>query len=107
MGSHGGRSAQPVTGNTPMVSHIPTLPHVPTHTSTPFHVASNLPSNKTFDVSPVAPLVSNTQDVATIVAEISAAAVVQALKEFHRMCEHKITKLKGGYSADTELVFCS
>ena len=107
VGSYGGRSAQSATGNTPVVSHIPTLPHVPTHTSTPFCVAGNIPSDKTFDISPVAPLVSNTQDVATIVAEVSAAAAAQASKEFHRIREPKITKLKGGYSADTELVFHS
>ena len=55
----------------------------------------------------MAPLVSNTQDAATIAAEVSAAAVAQALKEFCRMREPKITKLKGGYSTDAKLVFCS
>ena len=60
-----------------------------------------------FDVSPVAPLASNPQDAATIVAEVSAAAAAQASKEFRRMHEPKITKLKGGYSADAELIFRS
>ena len=105
--SHIGRSAQSASGNIPIVPQMPTLSHVPTHTSTPFHVASNIPSDKTFNVSPVAPLVSNSQDVATIVAEVSAAAAAQASKGFCRMCEPKITKLKGGYSADAELVFHS
>ena len=107
MGSHGGRSTQPATGNTPMVSNVPMLPNVPTYTSTPYHAAGNIPSNKTFDISPMAPLVSNTQDAATIVAEVSATAAAQASKEFCRMCEPKITKLKGGYSADAKLIFHS
>ena len=42
-----------------------------------------------------------------IAAEVLAAAAVQASKEFHRMCEPKITKLRGGYSADAELMFRS
>ena len=45
--------------------------------------------------------------MATIVAEVSATAAAQVLKEFHRMCEPKITKLKGGYSADAKLIFHS
>ena len=39
--------------------------------------------------------------------EVSAAAAVQASKEFWHMREPKITKLKGGYSANAELVFQS
>ena len=31
----------------------------------------------------------------------------QASKEFRQICEPKIAKFKGGYSADTELSFCS
>ena len=80
--SHVGRSAQSVSGNIPIVSHMPTLSHVLTHTSTPFRVVSNIPSNETFNISPVTPLVSNTQNVATIVAEVSADAAAQASKEF-------------------------
>ena len=38
---------------------------------------------------------------------MSAAAVAQVSKEFQHMWELKITKLKGGYSADAELVFRS
>ena len=60
-----------------------------------------------FNVSPVAPLANNFKDAATIAAEVSAAAVAQASKEFRRMCEPKITKLRGGYSADAELMFRS
>ena len=56
---------------------------------------------------PCAPLASNPQDAATIVAEVLAAAAAQASKEFRRMREPKITKLKGGYSADAELIFHS
>ena len=49
----------------------------------------------------------NPQDAATIVAEVSAAAAAQALKEFWHMQKPKITKFKGGYSADAKLVFRS
>ena len=42
----------------------------------------------------------DSRNVATIAAEVSAAAAAQASKEFHRMREPKITKLRGGYSAD-------
>ena len=37
--------------------------------------------------------------------EVSAAVAAQASKEFWCMRELRITKLKGGYSADAELVF--
>ena len=107
VGSQGGRSTQTATVNTPKVSNIPIIPNVPTYTSMPYCVAGSIQSDKTFDVSPMAPLVSNTQDAATIAAEVSAAAAAQASKEFHRMCEPKITKLKCGYSADTKLIFHS
>ena len=91
------RSAQPIASTVPTY----TLPHIPSthHTSTPFCMPSTVPHNRTFDVSSMAPLASNTQDAATIVAEVSAAAAAQASKEFCRMREPKITKLKGGYSA--------
>ena len=52
-------------------------------------------------------MLGNPQGAAIIVAEVSAAAVAQALKEFQHMQEPKITKFKGGYSADAELVFRS
>ena len=107
MGSQGGRSTQSATVNTPKVSNIPKIPYMLTYTSTPYHVAGSIPSDKTLDVSPIAPLVSNTQDAATIVAEILAAAAAQASKGFFRMGEPKISKLKGGYSADAKLIFHS
>ena len=47
------------------------------------------------DVSGILPLAGNPQDAATIAAEVSAAAVAQALKEFRCMREPKITKFKG------------
>ena len=62
------------------------------------------PSNQTFNVSQI-PFQSGVQDATTIAAEVSASAAAQASKEFRHMREPKITKLKGGYSADTELVF--
>ena len=47
------------------------------------------------------------QDAAIIAVEGSAATAAQASKEFRCMWEPKITKLKGGYSADVELMFWS
>ena len=44
-------------------------------TSTPHHVASAIPSDRTFNVSPVAPLANNSRDMATLAAEVSAAVV--------------------------------
>ena len=74
----------------------------------PFHGPSQVLLNRTFDVSgiPVSNM-GNAQDAATIVAEVLAAAVAQASKEFRHMWEPKITKLQGGYSADAELIFWS
>ena len=46
-------------------------------------------------------------NAAAIAAEVSAVAAAQASKEFHRMRDPKITKFKGGYSADAELTFRS
>ena len=40
-------------------------------------------------------------------AEVSLAAVMQTAKEFRRLKDSKIPKLKGGYSSDVGLVFCS
>ena len=77
--------------------------HAIPFSSTPF--CDTKPVNKTFDVSQISPLTGNPQDVATIAAEVSAAAAAQASKEFHHMHEPKITKFKGGYSADAELLF--
>ena len=74
------------------------------HSSTPYRA---IPSDRTFNVSTNAPLVDDSRNVATIAAEVSAAAAVQASKEFCRMCEPKITKLRGGYSANAELMFRS
>ena len=64
--------------------------------------------NRTFDISNISPTnFGAAQDVATIAAEVSAAAVAQVSKEFWCMWEPKITKLHSGYSADAELVFRS
>ena len=65
------------------------------------------PRDRTFDVEPTAPLIDESRHMATIAAEVSAAAAAQASKEFRRMREPKITKLRGGYSADAELMFQS
>ena len=92
-----------------MPGTLPTFPNLSSHphTSTPFSGTRTVPQNRTFDVSQIAPLSGNPQDAVTIAAEVSAAAVVQASKEFHHMCKPKITKSKGGYSTDAELSFCS
>ena len=85
---------------------IPT--QLPARSSTPFRGVSQGPMNRTFDVSGISPTnFGAAQDAATIAAEVSAAAVAQASKEFRHMREPKITKLRGGYSADAELVFRS
>ena len=79
----------------------PTIPR----SSTPHRGAR--PINRTFDVSHIPNLTSVPQDAAAIAAEVSAAAVAQASKEFRRMRDPKITKFKGGYSADAKLTFWS
>ena len=50
-----------------------------------------------------APFIDESRNTATIVAEVSAAAAVQVSKEFRRMHEPKITKLRSGYSADADV----
>ena len=83
-------------------------PQLPPHSSTPFCGVSQVPLNWTFDASGIPPTnLGSAQDVATITAEVSAAAVAQASKEFQQMREPKITKLCSGYSADAELIFWS
>ena len=79
----------------------PTIPR-----SSPPHCGAR-PMNWTFDVSHIPNLTSVPQDAAAIAAEVSAAAAAQASKEFCRMWDPKITKFKGGYSADAELTFRS
>ena len=75
------------------------------HSSTP-HCGAK-PINQTFDISHIPPLSSSPQDAAAIAAEVSVAAAAQASKEFHWMWDLKITKFKGGYSADAKLTFQS
>ena len=79
------------------------------HSSTPYRtsIPHVNPLNHTFDVSGISPLMSNPKDAATIAAEVSAAAVAQASKGFWCIQEPKITKFKGRYSADAELIFRS
>ena len=102
LGPHEPLSSQPVHSTT-----LPLSSHQHPHNSTLFHATRTLLHNKTFDVSQIAPLTSNPQDAASIAAEVSTAVAAQASKEFHHMHEPKITKFKGGYSTDTELVFHS
>ena len=83
-------------------------PQLPPHSSMPFNGVNQVPLNWTFDVSGISLTnLGSAHDVATIVAEVLAAAVAQASKEFQQMWEPKITKLCGGYSTDTELIFRS
>ena len=49
----------------------------------------------------------STNVAAQAAAEVSLAAVMQTAKEFRRLKDSKILKLKGGYSSDAGLVFCS
>ena len=80
----------------------------PARSSTPYRGTSQGPMNRTFDISNISPTnCGAAQDVATIAAEVSAAATAQVSKEFRRIWEPKITKLRGGYSADAKLVFRS
>ena len=78
------------------------------YSSTPVCGSSQVPLNCTFDVSGI-PITNNgnPQDAATIAAEVSAAAAAQASKEFWHMQEPQITKLQGGYLAETKLIFWS
>ena len=105
--SGGGRSTHTLPVITPRLSDISTIPHALKYMSTPHRVASTVPSNRMFDVGPIAPLANDSRNVATIAAEVSAAAAAQASKEFCKMREPKITKLRGGYSADAELMLRS
>ena len=82
-----------------------TLPPTIPHSSTPHR--GKRPRNETFDVSHIPNLTSVPHDAAAIAAEVSVAAAAQTSKEFHRMRDPKITKFKGGYSADAELTFRS
>ena len=85
-----------------------TTTQIPACLSTPYCGTSEGPMNRTFEVSGISPPnLGAAHDAATIAAEVSAAAAAQASKEFWRMREPKITKLRGGYSADAELVFRS
>ena len=76
--------------------------------STPYRT-SNATLNRTFGVSQISPLASVGvhQDAAVIAVKVSVATAAQASKEFQHMWEPKIIKLKGGYSADVELMFWS
>ena len=78
-------------------------PELQPQSSTPHRVPQ---PNQTFDISQI-PFQSGVQDAATIAAEVSSATAVQASKELQHMREPKITKLKGGYSVDADLVFWS
>ena len=104
MNSGGGRSTLSLPVIPPRLSDISGILHAPHHSSTPYRT---IPKDRTFDIEPSAPLIDESRHVATIVAEVSAAAAAQASKEFWQMREPKITKLRGGYSTDAELMFRS
>ena len=64
-------------------SGVPTSPQLPPYSLTPFHGSSQVLLNQTFDISGISPAnLGNAQDAATIAAEVLAAAVAQASKEF-------------------------
>ena len=104
MKSGGGRSALTLPVIPPRLSDISGISHAPRHLSTPYRTTSK---DCTFNIGPHAPLIDESRHTATIAAEVSAAAAAQASKEFCRMQEPKITKLRGGYSANAELMFRS
>ena len=79
------------------LSDISDILHAPHHSSTPYRTA---PKDRTFDVEPTAPLIDESRHAATI-------AAAQASKEFRQIREPKIMKLRGGYSANAELMFRS
>ena len=99
-----GRPALSLPVIPPRLSDISGILHTPHHSSTPYRT---VPKDRTFDVKPNTPLLNESRHAATIAAEVSATAAVQASKEFRRMRELKITKLRGGYSADAQLMFRS
>ena len=71
---------------------VPPSSHLPPYSSTPFHGSRQVPLNCTFNVSGIpATNIGNTQDAATIVVEVLAAAAAQVSKEFWCMQEPKIT----------------
>ena len=82
-----GRSTQTLPVIAPRLSDISTIPHVLKYTSTPHCVAGAVPSDQTFNVSPIAPLADDSRNVATIAAAVSAPAAVQSSKEFRKMRE--------------------
>ena len=104
MNSGGGRPTLSLPVIPPRLSDISGILHVPHHSSTPYRT---VPKDHTFDVEPSVPLIDESRHAATIAAEVSAAAAAQTSKEFWQMREPKITKLRGGYSADAELMFRS
>ena len=101
----GGRSSLMLPVINPRLSDISNIPHAPPKfSSTPYRV---IPKDRTFDVGPSVPLIDESRYAAMIAAEVSAAVAAQASKEFCRMWDPKITKLRGGYSTDAELMFQS
>ena len=82
MKSGGGRSALSLPVIPPRLSNISGISHVPRHSSTPYRAISK---DRTFDIGPSAPLIDESRHAAMIAAEVSAAAVAQASKEFRRM----------------------
>ena len=102
MNSGEGRPTRSLPAIPPRLSDICGILHAPPHSSTPYRT---IPKDHTFDIKPTAPLIDESKHAATIVAEVSAAAAVQASKEFRQMREPKITKLRGRYSADAKLMF--
>ena len=71
MKSGGGRSAHSLPVILPRLSDISGILHAPKYLSTPYHVT---PKDQTFDVGPSAPLIDESRHMATIAAEVSAAA---------------------------------
>ena len=72
-----------VAGSGAPTSPTSITPQLPPHSLTPFRGVSQVPLNRTFDVSGIPPTnLGSAQDTATIATEVLAAAAAQASKEF-------------------------
>ena len=78
--------------------------------STPYKEIKSNTAGLNIDLSHIQELRSAAESsnvAAQAVAEVSLVAVIQTAKEFRRLKDSKIPKLKGGYSSDVRLVFHS
>ena len=87
----------------PLSTHLPI-------SSTPYKDTKTLATKLTIDLSHIHGLGSadkNSEAAAKTAAEVSLATAVQTVKEFRRLKDSKIPKLRGGYSSNAGLIFHS